>query len=168
MRERQGIHKYWTVTGRNLVSEVDAKTTDESLLVDASDSGTDMNYDDNGNTSEEGSMSAESISATDQSGSVESISRYQPIRLRAILTDDDSSGSTYLTASQRRILMEDMINPALYAWSKALHVIPADQLVVDMSQLYDGVSCGPGLVSLFYLYRLYFLTSWLYADNSQL
>ncbi|KAL3801074.1 hypothetical protein HJC23_002367 [Cyclotella cryptica] len=80
-------------------------------------------------------------------------STYQPIRLRAILTDDDSSGSKYLTALQRKILMEDMINPALYAWSKALHVVPVGRdgstgnLVVDSSQLYDGVSCGPGLDS---------------------
>ena len=47
--------------------------------------------------------------------------------------------------------MEDMINPALYAWSKALHVIPVGagdegNLVVDETQLYDGVSCGPRLV----------------------
>ena len=36
---------------------------------------------------------------------------------------------------------------------KALHVVPVGgegsngNLVVDSSQLYDGVSCGPGLVS---------------------
>mmetsp|Transcript_27092 Transcript_27092/g.48877 ORF Transcript_27092/g.48877 Transcript_27092/m.48877 type:complete len:1218 (-) Transcript_27092:184-3837(-) len=83
-------------------------------------------------------------------------SLYQPIRLRAIFTDDETSGSKYLTPSQRKILMEDIINPALYAWSKALHVVPIggggrrgmdDKLVVDQSQLYDGVSCGPGLDS---------------------
>lgn len=75
-------------------------------------------------------------------------SKYQPIRLRAILTDDPTSGSAYLTSRQRTILMEDMINPALYAWSKALHVVPVlGGLVVDKSQLFDGESCGPGLVS---------------------
>ena len=84
-------------------------------------------------------------------------SRYQPLRLRAILTEDESSGSRYLTSTQRRILMEDMINPALYAWSKALHVIPVGgddgNLVVDESQLFDGVSCGPGLVRTLLIYR---------------
>ncbi|KAL7481178.1 hypothetical protein ACHAW6_006859 [Cyclotella cf. meneghiniana] len=80
-------------------------------------------------------------------------STYQPIRLRAILTDDFSSGSKYLTRLQRKVLMEDMINPALYAWSKALHIVPvggdgsSGNLVVDSSQLFDGVSCGPGLDS---------------------
>lgn len=77
----------------------------------------------------------------------DSKSTYQPIRLRAILTDDESSGSKYLTESQKKILMEDMINPALYAWSKALHVVPVKgSLVVDKTQLFDGESCGPGLV----------------------
>eukprot|EP01082_Thalassiosira_pseudonana_P007413 g6405.t1 g6405 contig23:373932-377732(-) len=90
-------------------------------------------------------------------------SLYQPIRLRAIFTDDESSGSKYLTAIQRKILMEDMINPALFGWSRALHVVPVGggqegrdgseaeggngKLVVDQSQLYDGLSCGPGLDS---------------------
>jgi len=92
---------------------------------------------------------------------------YQPIRLRAILTDDESSGSKYLTPTQRQILMEEIINPALFAWSKALHVVPVggggsgssggagesatttshQNLIVDQSQLYDNVSCGPGLDS---------------------
>ncbi|KAL3807709.1 hypothetical protein ACHAXA_005722 [Cyclostephanos tholiformis] len=77
-------------------------------------------------------------------------SLYQPIRLRAIFTDDDTSGFNHLTPSQRDILMEDIINPALFAWSMALHVVPVHpdgKLVVDKSQLYDGVSCGPGLDS---------------------
>ncbi|KAL7435663.1 hypothetical protein ACHAXH_005418 [Discostella pseudostelligera] len=44
--------------------------------------------------------------------------------------------------------MEEIINPALFAWSKALHVVPVGgDLVVDQSQLYDSVSCGPGLDS---------------------
>jgi hypothetical protein len=81
---------------------------------------------------------------------INTTARYQPIRLLAILTDDDSSGSKYLTWSQRQVLMEDMINPALYAWSQALHVVPVDNkekgLTLDREQLFDGESCGPGLV----------------------
>ncbi|KAL3805475.1 hypothetical protein ACHAW5_007147 [Stephanodiscus triporus] len=75
---------------------------------------------------------------------------FQPIRLRAILTDDVTSGSMYLTSTQREILMEEIIDPALFAWSQALHVVPVHpggKLVVDRSQLYDGISCGPGLDS---------------------
>lgn len=92
-------------------------------------------------------------------------SLYQPIRIRAILTDDETSGSKYLTSAQRTILMEDIINPALAAWSQALHLIPVHSsssstvtattdgkvegktLVVDQTQLYDGITCGPGIDS---------------------
>ncbi|KAL7548932.1 hypothetical protein ACHAWF_012199 [Thalassiosira exigua] len=91
-------------------------------------------------------------------------SLYQPMRLRAFFTDDETSGSQYLTPGQRRILMENIINPALFAWSKALNVVPVSNgkrrrmtgddgdgkadgggtLVVDQSQLHDGETCGPG------------------------
>lgn len=62
--------------------------------------------------------------------------------------------------------MEQIVNPALFAWSKALRVVPVggrddddeddgdsggnvdgDSLVLDQTQLYDNESCGPGLVS---------------------
>ena len=106
--------------------------------------------------------SSSSTSSTTTTTTTPTTSLYQPIRLRAILTDDDSSGSKYLTPSQRQILMEEIINPALFAWSQALHVVPVgsgggadggdtttnhQNLVVDQSQLYDSVSCGPGLDS---------------------
>ncbi|KAL9188965.1 hypothetical protein ACHAXT_011455 [Thalassiosira profunda] len=91
-------------------------------------------------------------------------SLYQPIRLRAILTDDETSGSKHLTKAHREILMNDILNPALFAWSRALHVVPVGggrrrmagdggeeyagaNLVVDPTQLFDGASCGPGLDS---------------------
>jgi hypothetical protein len=171
------IHQYWTVTGRNLVNEVNELATAESLLVDASSlrDTRDMNYDNatwaekkyndslkegedpfyNGQVTVDGttedlvaSQVQSELSSTEEG---EAPSQYQPIRLRAILTDDETSGSKYLTSLQRKILMEDMINPALYAWSQALHVVPVggegnDNLVIDGSQLYDGLSCGPGLV----------------------
>jgi hypothetical protein len=165
------------VTGRNLVNEVNELATAESLLVDASSlrDTRDMNYDNatwaekkyndslkegedpfyNGQVTVDGttedlvaSQVQSELSSTEEG---EAPSQYQPIRLRAILTDDETSGSKYLTSLQRKILMEDMINPALYAWSQALHVVPVggegnDNLVIDGSQLYDGLSCGPGLV----------------------
>jgi hypothetical protein len=64
--------------------------------------------------------------------------------------DDETSGFKYLTPTQREILMEDIIKPALFAWGRALHVVPVSaggRLVVDESQLYNGMSCGPGLDS---------------------
>jgi hypothetical protein len=186
LREGGGIHRYWTVTGRNLVNQINEPVDEANLqlLVDVSSINREMNYDNetwaeahynttieqgadelyergesvsvNGTADGKGSQTQEEITdAMTQNEDVEeSISSpYKPIRLRAILTDGETSGSKYLTALQRKILMEDIINPALYAWSKALHVVPVGgegsngNLVVDSSQLYDGVSCGPGLVS---------------------
>ena len=116
-------------------------------------------------------MDVVASSITETANSTESI--YQPIRLRAIFTDDQTSGFQYLTDTQRTILMEQIVNPALFAWSKALSVVPVggddiidegskdngdndnhdtvqhDSLVVDKTQLYDGETCGPGLVSMF-------------------
>ena len=51
-------------------------------------------------------------------------SLYQPIRIRAVLNTDQTSGGQYLTSTQRQILLEDIINPALFSWSSALHIIP--------------------------------------------
>jgi len=59
-----------------------------------------------------------------QTPSSEQHSIYQPIRIRAILTTDQSSGGQYLTTTQRQILLEDIINPALFSWSSALHIVP--------------------------------------------
>eukprot|EP00984_Skeletonema_dohrnii_P022907 scaffold12012_cov205-Skeletonema_dohrnii-CCMP3373.AAC.1 len=105
----------------------------------------------------EAAAAAESTTSTT---TTEQTSIYQPIRLRAIFTDDQTSGFQYLTDTQRTILMEQIVNPALFAWSKALSVVPVgngdydgdendmdDSLVVDKTQLYDGESCGPGLDS---------------------
>jgi len=64
-------------------------------------------------------IQADSLHQTDKQSSI-----YQPIRIRAILTTDKSSGAQYLTNIQRQILLEDIINPALFSWSSALHIIP--------------------------------------------
>jgi len=115
----------------DVVEKTNDDTTVDPLVLDEEE----YHSDDNNNTSSSSSSS----------------SPYQPIRLRAILTDDESQ---YLTQSQRTILMEDIINPALGAWSQALHLVPVQssssdggKLMVDQTQLYDGVSCGPGLQS---------------------
>lgn len=129
-------------------------------------------------TAEEVVTNASSTTASTSSTSSNSI--YRPIRLRAIFTDDVTSGFQYLNDTQRTVLMEKIVNPALFAWSQALGVVPVgfgggsnygdeefdyegdgsyndygesgsngsgDYLVVDRTQLYDGESCGPGLVS---------------------
>lgn len=118
--------------------------------------------------------SLETAAAESTTTSTEQTSIYQPIRLRAIFTDDQTSGFQYLTDAQRTILMEQIVNPALFAWSKALSVVPVgngeedhdgkggttnDFLVVDKTQLYDGESCGPGLVSYVLVLCLRYTTS---------
>jgi len=70
-------------------------------------------------TDEEIPIQADSLHQQNEQSSL-----YQPIRIRAILTTDQSSGGQYLTNTQRKILLEDIINPALYSWSSALHIVP--------------------------------------------
>jgi hypothetical protein len=48
----------------------------------------------------------------------------KPIRLQTILTDNETSGSKYLTALQRKILMEDIINLVLYAMVRLCTLFP--------------------------------------------
>ncbi|EJK46692.1 hypothetical protein THAOC_34629 [Thalassiosira oceanica] len=160
---------FWTISGRALASNTTSSNDDnyrgEALLMNM-----DQIQNENGNIAANPQMKVfveedgESILDEQVETEEETESKYKSIRIRAILTDDPTSGSRYLTANQRRILMEDIINPALFAWSKALFLIPVgsgqrrrdrgendslvvDRLVVDRSQLYDGVSCGPGLDS---------------------
>jgi hypothetical protein len=148
-------NRYWTITGRNLVNEQSSQAEDdqESLLVDAlrdvSDSNNTTKDEDIASATETREGAYKESDTIDRNETVESTTHYyQPIRLLAILTDDPSSGSKYLTQSQRRVLMEDTINPALYVWSQALHVVPVEKegLTLDRGQLFDGESCGPGLV----------------------
>ena len=71
-------------------------------------------------------------------------SQYQPLRIRAILTDDNSN-SSLLSSSERDYLFQELLSPALIAWSQALRVDPvAGNLTVDPLQLSDGETCGPG------------------------
>ena len=70
--------------------------------------------------------------------------QFQPIRIRAILAESSGAGNL-LTPDQRTQLFEDMLSPALLAWSSALRVDPVvGNLTVDVTQLLDGQTCGPG------------------------
>jgi hypothetical protein len=82
------------------------------------------------------------------SNSTEAPLKHEPIRIRASFINHFSSGVTYLTPNQRNYILDSIIQPALTTWSHALSVIPIQEsLVIDFNQLYDGVSCGPGLTS---------------------
>jgi hypothetical protein len=73
--------------------------------------------------------------------------QYLPMRMRAILTESTETGAV-LTNEQRNILFHDILSPALLAWSSALRVDPVvGNLTVDVNQLFDGQTCGPGLDS---------------------
>ncbi len=69
---------------------------------------------------------------------------FQPIRIRAILAEFEGNGEL-LTQSERDALFYDILSPALLAWSSTLRVDPVvGNLTVDMAQLLDGETCGPG------------------------
>ena len=74
-------------------------------------------------------------------------SLYQPLRIRAILSEQRDGGE-FLTLKAREILLKDIIRPALLTWSAALRVEPVvGNLTVDKFQLFDNQTCGPGLDS---------------------
>ena len=65
---------------------------------------------------------------------------YQPIRIRAILSEN-----LWLSDEETYILFQDILSPAILAWSAALRVDPVQgNLTVNVDQLYDGETCGPG------------------------
>ena len=73
--------------------------------------------------------------------------QFQPLRMRAILAEDSGNGS-HLNETERNILFHDMLSPALLAWSSSLRVNPVEgNLTVDVHQLLDGQTCGPGIDS---------------------
>jgi Leishmanolysin len=72
---------------------------------------------------------------------------YQPLRIRAILAEDSGRGHL-LNETERNALFHDMLSPALLAWSSSLRVDPVvGNLTVDVNQLVDGETCGPGIDS---------------------
>ena len=74
--------------------------------------------------------------------------QHKPIRIRASFINHISSGVMYLTPTQRTFILNSILQPALNTWSEALSVVPVqDSLVIDLDQLYDGKSCGPGIDS---------------------
>ena len=66
----------------------------------------------------------------------------EPIRIVPILTRTTQS---HLTKSQQHYLLHTVLRPAIEAWSDAIRLIRVEgNLTLDRSQLWDGVSCGPG------------------------
>lgn len=80
---------------------------------------------------------------------------YEPIRIRAVLTEDSGK---YLSVEEKNYLIDEILHPAMSAWSEALRVYPVDgNLTLDASQLWDGESCGPGKDSVSFLYKKFSL-----------
>lgn len=100
---------------------------------------------------------------------------YEPLRIRPILTDEFSQ---YLLPYERDYLLDEILEPAILAWSEALRLFPIEvqdqevsstnstiiiddkesddtdtdgsmskNLTIDKSQLWDLISCGPGVDS---------------------
>jgi hypothetical protein len=76
--------------------------------------------------------------------SEEQNNEFQPLRIRAILAESSGYGN-YLSAEERLVLFHEILSPALVAWSAALRVDPVKgNLTVDINQLLDRQTCGPG------------------------
>ena len=108
----------------------------------------------NDNTNSNGSFGVGNASdyynATEDSGNAtnpEYDDQFQPLRIRAILAEDSGNG-ILLNDTERELLFYDMLSPALLAWSSSLRVDPVvGNLTVDVEQLLDGQTCGPGIDS---------------------
>ena len=89
-----------------------------------------------------------SMNATDTTETETTYQSHESIRIRASLINHPSSGAAFLDESDRYKLLENIIRPALNTWSRALSVVPIQgNLTIDLNQLYDGESCGPGVHS---------------------
>jgi hypothetical protein len=71
--------------------------------------------------------------------------KYQPLRIRGILAQGNGN---LLLAEERDALFREMLSPALLSWSSSLRVDPVvGNLTVDVNQLVDRETCGPGIDS---------------------
>ena len=67
----------------------------------------------------------------------------EPIRIVPILT---ATTRRHLTKSQQHYLLDTVLRPAIEAWSAVISLIRVEgNLTLDRNQLWDGISCGPGL-----------------------
>jgi Leishmanolysin len=83
---------------------------------------------------------------TDANVTEEVMDVFQPIRLRASLAE--SGNGNLLSDEERHSLFHDMLSPALLSWSNSLRVDPVvGNLTVDVTQLLDSQTCGPGIYS---------------------
>ena len=110
--------------------------TTESVVYTKGDSGPDNDYD---ATESDGNSTTPQQEYTNP--------QFQPLRIRAILAKDSGNGGL-LNDTEREILFYEMLSPALLAWSSSLRVDPVvGNLTVDVDQLLDGETCGPGIDS---------------------
>ena len=109
------------------------KTADISTVIVTSNNPNDLN------------TTSSSQGANDDDAIVENKRlRYRPLRMRSFLSNEEGGGK-HLTNSQRIVLLQEIIKPALLSWSAALRVDPVvGNLTVDPNQLSSGGVCGPG------------------------
>jgi len=103
---------------------------------------TSLNNDDIDDNDNSSSVSSSKSGYDDDTPQSEERDGFEPIRIRAVLTEDSGR---YLTVEEKNYLMDEILQPAMSAWSEALSVHPVHgNLTLDSSQLWDGESCGPG------------------------
>ena len=98
------------------------------------------------------SVDPESIPTSNPSSATKPSTKvFQNIRIRASLLSHESSGAPSLSKTQRSTILEQIIHPALKNWSLALSITPIQDMLeplkIDKYQLYDDISCGPGVFS---------------------
>ena len=139
-----------TLVDDNATSAIDPEEEGSSSVL------TKANGTENGGTGD-GSSPGTSEESTESGGESsglggdeqKSSSAFHPIRIRAVLSDFHGGGE-HLDPKRRQILLEEIVQPALLAWSEALRVPvqrPDKNLTLDPSQWLDGTTCGPGIDS---------------------
>jgi Leishmanolysin len=69
---------------------------------------------------------------------------YRPLRIKAFVSNE-AGNAQYLNGTEHSLLLNQILRPALLAWSAALRVPPVTHtLTVDRNQLLNGQYCGSG------------------------
>jgi hypothetical protein len=131
-----------TEAGGNITESViyTKPADDVENMISGNNSNSSSNSNNNNNNNNSSSSSSNSSDTT-------TLTEFQPLRIRAILAENSGKGNL-LNETERNALFHDMLSPALLAWSSSLRVDPVvGNLTVDVNQLLDGQTCGPGIDS---------------------
>lgn len=129
-QDQEVVDQFSNLTAVNITTEVTNATVNETAIYTTTAAEGDGNF------------SQQALNNSDPETEI-----FQPLRLRAILAESTGNGDL-LSDDERHALFHDMLSPALLSWSSTLRVDPVvGNLTVDVAQLLDGETCGPGIDS---------------------